>query len=290
MDYGAGLCRVKDKNGSLALYPVRPEICNDLPKETGIPTSCPNELQQSRKDKFIISAMQLKRLTCKGCPTVMSIVWSCEDDCPGDEQYPGSVKQPAEAAEMCKEFAYVFPEVLPTGLSPDRSAVHTIDLQECARSAFRPGYCLTRQETEEAKTQVQQYLQAGVIRPSASPFIGPILFVKKKDGTLRMVIDYRAMTIKDRYPLPKIDDLLDRLHGSEWFTGLDLMSNYRQIRLHEPDIPKTAFGTPTGYGYSCDELLCEDVGVDYILLVNAVSLEMIREALREEGDAGLVMK
>ena len=68
-----------------------------------------------------------------------------------------------------------------------------------------------------------------MIRPSASPFGSPILFVKKKDGSLRMVIDYRAvnkMTIKDRYPLPRIDDLLDRLHGSEWFTGLDLMSGY----------------------------------------------------------------
>ena len=115
---------------------------------------------------------------------------------------------------MCKEFADVFPEVLPTGLPPERSAVHTIDLQDGARPAFRPGYRLTRQETEEAKTQVQQYLQAGVIRPSASPFGSPILFVKKKDDTLRMVIDYRAvnkMTIKDRYPLPRIDDLLDRL-------------------------------------------------------------------------------
>ena len=250
LDYGTGLCRVKDKNGSLALYPVRTEICNDLPKVTGIPTSCPGEQQRPGKDKVIISAMQLKRLIRKGCPTAMTIVRSCEDDYPGDEQSEGSGKQSAEAVGMCKEFADVFPEVLPTGLPLERSAVHTIDLQDGARPAFRPGYRLTRQETEEAKTQVQQYLQAGVIRPSASPFGSPILFVKKKDDTLRMVIDYRAvnkMTIKERYPLPRIDDLLDRPHGSEWFTGLDLMSGYHQIRLHEPDIPKTAFRTPTGH-------------------------------------------
>ena len=129
----------------------------------------------------------------------MAIVKSIEDDCPGDEQSQGSSKQTVEAAELCKEFADVFPEGLPPGLPPERSVVHTIDLQDGARPAFRPGYRLTRQETEEAKAQVQHLLQSGVIRPSASPFGSPILFVKKKDGTLRMVIDYRAvnkMTIK----------------------------------------------------------------------------------------------
>ena len=144
LDYGTGLCRVKDKNGSLALYPVRTEICNDLPKVTGIPTSCPGEQQRPGKDKVIISAMQLKRLIRKGCPTAVTIVRSCEDDYPGDEQSEGSGKHSAEAVEMCKEFAAVFPEVLPTGLPPERNAVHTINLQDDARPAFRPGCRLTR--------------------------------------------------------------------------------------------------------------------------------------------------
>ena len=101
----------------------------------------------------------------------------------------------------------------------------------------------------EARTQVQQYLQAGVIMPSASPFGCPILFVKKKDGTLIMVIDraVNKMTYKDRYPLPRIDHSFDRLHGFQWFTELDLMSGYHQIRLREPDIPKRTFRTPTGH-------------------------------------------
>ena len=107
---------------------------------------------------MIISAMQSKRLIRKGCLTAMTIVRSCEDDCPGDEQSKGSGMQSPEAAGMCKEFADVFREVLPTASPPERSAVHTIDLQDGARPVFRPGYRLTLQETEEAKTQVQQYL------------------------------------------------------------------------------------------------------------------------------------
>jgi hypothetical protein len=110
-------------------------------------------------------------------------------------------------------------------------------------------YRLSPAEKQELQNQLTDFLKRGLIRPYSSPFGSPILFVKKKDGTMRMVIDYPSLnkiTIKNRYPLPRIDDLLDRLHGATIFTSLDLMSGYHQIRLHESDVPKTAFRTPSG--------------------------------------------
>jgi hypothetical protein len=98
--------------------------------------------------------------------------------------------------------------------------------------------------------QVKDGIEHGHIQPSTSPFGAPVLFVVKKDGTLRMCIDYRKLnshTIKNRYPLPRIDDLLDRLNGAKYFTTLDLKSGYHQIPLHPSYIPKTAFNTPFGH-------------------------------------------
>ncbi|KAJ9525182.1 hypothetical protein QJQ45_020705, partial [Haematococcus lacustris] len=104
-------------------------------------------------------------------------------------------------------------------------------------------------EEAEVKKQVAELLAKGLIEPSSSPYGAPILFVQKKDGSLRMCIDYRALnklTVRDRYPLPRIDDLFDKLAGKRVFSSLDLQSGYHQIRITEEDVPKTAFLTPMG--------------------------------------------
>jgi transposase InsO family protein len=111
-------------------------------------------------------------------------------------------------------------------------------------------YRLSPIEQAAMQKRIAAVLDRGYIEPSSSPFGAPVLFVSKKDGSLRMVIDYRALnklTVKNRYPLPRIDDLLDKLHGSEVFSSLDLMSGYHQIRIKPDDVQKTAFRTPLGH-------------------------------------------
>ncbi|CAH1413023.1 unnamed protein product [Lactuca virosa] len=103
---------------------------------------------------------------------------------------------------------------------------------------------------QELSSQLNELLSKGFIRPSFSPWEAPVLFVKKKDGSFRMCIDYRELnklTIKNRYPLPRIDDLFDQLQGANYFSKIDLRSGYHQLRILEEDIPKTAFRTRYGH-------------------------------------------
>ncbi|GJX62338.1 putative reverse transcriptase domain-containing protein [Tanacetum coccineum] len=111
-------------------------------------------------------------------------------------------------------------------------------------------YRLAPSVMEELSSQLRELQDKGFIRPSSSPWGAPVLFVKKKDGSFRMCIDYRElnkMTIKNRYPLPRIDDLFDQLQGSQYFSKIDLRSGCHQLRVHKDDIPKTAFRTRYGH-------------------------------------------
>src|SRR6201995_787903 len=105
-------------------------------------------------------------------------------------------------------------------------------------------------ELDELKKQVADLLAKGFIQPSKSPFGAPVLFVKKKDGSQRMCVDYRALnklTIKNKYPLPRIDELLDRLQGAKYFSKIDLRSGYHQVRIADENVHKTAFRTRYGH-------------------------------------------
>jgi hypothetical protein len=160
-----------------------------------------------------------------------------------------------ELAELLREYSDRFPETLPplddTGQQPQAMLNgHTIPLEEGHKPPVRPIYRLSPLEFEELKKQVKELLALGFIEPSSSPYGAPVLFVQKKDGSLRMCIDYRALnklTIKNKYPLPRIDDLLDRFNGCTQFSSIDLRSGYYQLRITPEDVPKTAFRTPLGH-------------------------------------------
>ena len=109
---------------------------------------------------------------------------------------------------------------------------------------------MTPVELQELKVQIQGLLDKGFIRPSTSPWGAPVLFAKKKDKTLRLCIDYRQLnrvTIKNRYPLPRIDDLFDQLRGARVYSKIDLCTGYHQLRVRDTDIPKTVFKTRYGH-------------------------------------------
>ncbi|GJX78892.1 putative reverse transcriptase domain-containing protein [Tanacetum coccineum] len=144
-----------------------------------------------------------------------------------------------------KKFPEVFPEDLP-GLPPVCQVEFQIDLIPGATPVARAPYRLAPSEMQELSNQLQELADRGFIRPSTSPWGAPVLFVKKKDGSFRMCIDYRELnklTIKNRYPLPRIDDLFDQLQGSSVYSKIDLRSGYHQLRVRDEDIPKTAFRT-----------------------------------------------
>ncbi|GKA55498.1 putative reverse transcriptase domain-containing protein [Tanacetum coccineum] len=142
-----------------------------------------------------------------------------------------------------------FPEDLP-GLPPTRQVEFQIDLMPGAAPVARAPYRLAPSEMKELSEQLQELSDKGFIRPSSSPSGAPVLFVKKKDGSFRMCIDYRELnklTVKNRYPLPRIDDLFDQLQGSSVYSKIDLRSGYHQLRVRKEDIPKTAFRTRYGH-------------------------------------------
>lgn len=151
---------------------------------------------------------------------------------------------------LMKEFKDIIRDDEPTELPPSRITDHRIDLIADTSPVARPQYRLSIQEREALDENVKKLLKQGFIKESASPFNAPILFVKKKDGSLRMCVDFRSLnnfTIKNKFPLPLIDEILDSLGEGKVFSKLDLMSGYYQIRLKADDTYKTAFSTSTNH-------------------------------------------
>ncbi|GKB92122.1 putative reverse transcriptase domain-containing protein [Tanacetum coccineum] len=150
---------------------------------------------------------------------------------------------------VCAEKIVLFPEDFPD-IPPTRQVEFQIDLIPGAAPVARAPYRLAPSEMKELSDQLKELSDKGFIRPSSSPWGAPVLFVKKKDGSFHMCIDYQELnklTMKNRYPLPRIDDLFDQLQGSSVYSKIDLRSGYHQLRVREEDIPKTTFRTRYGH-------------------------------------------
>jgi len=184
-----------------------------------------------------ISSVQLKRSLRKGCQ-MFAVTSLNEGDDSSLEIYP-----------VLSEFPDVFPKELP-GLPPKREIDFSIELKPGTEPISKAPYRMTTPELRELQVQLQELLDLGMIRPSISPWGAPVIFVKKKDGSLRLCIDYRQLnqvTIRNQYPLPRIDDLFDQMKGATVFSKIDLRSGYHQLRVKDEDIPKTAFRTRFGH-------------------------------------------
>ncbi|KAJ0466689.1 putative nucleotidyltransferase, Ribonuclease H [Helianthus annuus] len=186
----------------------------------------------------IISFLKAQKCLRKGHTAILALVTEASAE-----------ERKIEDIPIVRDFPEVFPEELP-GLPPHRQVEFQIELAPGAAPIARAPYRLAPSELEELSTQLQELLEKGFIHPSSSPWGAPVLFVKKKDGTFRMCIDYRELnkvTVKNRYPLPRIDDLFDQLQGSSFYSKIDLRSGYHQLRVREEDVSKTAFRTRYGH-------------------------------------------
>jgi hypothetical protein len=158
-----------------------------------------------------------------------------------DEQ--GKVHYTPEIQEILDKHHKVFGPI-PPGVPPDRGFEHIIELEAGAKPVITTPYRHPKKYKDEIEKAIKELLDMGHIRPSSSPFASSVVLVKKKDGTMQMCIDFWALnkkTIKNRYPIPRIDELLDELHGAVYFTKIDLRSGYHQIKMREEDISKTTF-------------------------------------------------
>ncbi|GJV40764.1 putative reverse transcriptase domain-containing protein [Tanacetum coccineum] len=206
-------------------------------------TFCGNESSNGRESRLtVISCSKAQEYMAKGCQVFLAQISAKKEE-------DKSERKQIEDVPIVRDFPEVFPEDLP-GLPPARPVEFQIDLVPGAAPVARAPYRLAPSEMKELSEQLQELSDKGFIRPSSSPWGAPVLFVKKKDGSFRMCIDYRELnklTVKNRYPLPRIDDLFDQLQGSSIYSKIDLRSGYHQLRVREQDISKTAFRTRYGH-------------------------------------------
>ena len=185
-----------------------------------------------------LNSIQVRRCLRKGCTAYLAHVIVKTKEGPRIEDLP-----------VVWDFLIVFPDELP-GLPPNRQVEFAIDLIPGVGPISKAPYRLAPAEINELMKKLQELLDNGFIRASVAPWGEPILSVKKKDGSIWLCIDYRKLnkvTIKNKYPLPRIDDLFDQLQGASQFSKIDLRSAYHQLRVKESDIPKMAFRSRYGH-------------------------------------------
>ncbi|KAL4281132.1 hypothetical protein GQ457_03G012130 [Hibiscus cannabinus] len=187
-----------------------------------------------------VSGKRIKKLATKDSDLTGEIYYLCA------EQTESAVS--SEFKQLLHEFQEVFQE--PQGMPPIRKQDHAIILKTDAQPVNLRPYRFAHHHKAEVEKQIREMMSSSIIQVSTSPFASPCLLVKKKDGTWRFCIDYRelnSLTIKNKFPIPIVEDLLDELHGATYFSKIDLRSDYWQIRIKPKDIPKTTFRTHHGH-------------------------------------------
>jgi hypothetical protein len=176
------------------------------------------------------------------------------------------------------DFSDVFPDDLP-GMPSDRDIEFIVDLLPRTAPITKRPYRMGADELEELKKQLKELQDKGFIRPSSSPWGAPMIFVDKKDGTQRMCVDYRSLnevTIKNKCPLSRIDDLFDQLRGACVFSKMDLRSGYHQLKIRRSNIPKMAFTTRYGlYEYTIMSFGLTNAPAYFMYLMNKVFMEYL---------------
>ncbi|GJR51237.1 putative reverse transcriptase domain-containing protein [Tanacetum coccineum] len=200
-------------------------------------TFCGDESSNGRESRLtVISCSKAQEYMAKGCQVFLAQISAKEEE-------DKSERKQIEDVPIVRDFPEVFPEDLP-GLPPTRPVEFQIDLIPGAAPVARAPYRLAPSEMKELSEQLQELSDKGFIRPSSSPWGAPVLFVKKKDGSFRMCIDYRELnklTVKNRYPLPRIDDLFDQLQGSSIYSKIDLRSGYHQVETRTKSFQRRHF-------------------------------------------------
>ncbi|KAJ9536634.1 hypothetical protein OSB04_un000183, partial [Centaurea solstitialis] len=200
--------------------------------------------REKTKSNFYAKSSEVKRVIVEK-KRVMVLVF--KEACLSTSELTQSL--PSFVVSLLQEYEDVFPKEEPSGLPPLRGIEHQIDFIPGATLPNRPAYRANPEETKEIQRQVEDLLSRGRIRESMSPCAVPVIVVPKKTGEWRMCTDCRAInqiTVKYRYPIPRLDDMLDELHGAVIFTKIDLKSGYHQIRIREGDEWKSAFKTKSG--------------------------------------------
>jgi hypothetical protein len=179
---------------------------------------------------------------------------------------------------VVNEFSDVFPEEL-LGMPPDRDIEFVIELKPGTSHIYKTPYRMATPELVELKEHIKELLEKGFNRPRSSLWRAPVIFVLKKDGTQRLCMDYRALnevTIKNKYPLPRIDDLFVQLHGACVFSKIDLWSGDHQLKIQECDIPKTVFVSMYGlYEYTVMSFGLTNAPAYIMYLMNKVFMEYL---------------
>jgi hypothetical protein len=186
--------------------------------------------------------------------------------------------RPTDGIRVVSEFPDVFPDDLP-GMPPDRDIEFSIDLLPGTAPIAKRPYRMAPVEHEEVKKTVDKLLAKGYIRHSFSPWAFPVLLVEKKDGAKRMCVDYRdlnAVTIKNKHPLSRIEDLFDQLQGACVFSNIDLRSGYHQLKIGPEDIPKMAFTYKYGlYEYTVMSFGLTNASAFFMHLMNKVFMDYL---------------